>query len=232
MRWLQRSGALRTVQHKAPLPRRGTDRGRPQVPGDRRTMHNRAYPPNVRKTDAGQCLSRCATQGRSVTVTNRRQPNPGVPPHSARRQVRRRPAASVEMWQSNAAPVGTPHAVNASPSYSLTSNGPGTLRASAKACAKPTRPMNHFPRRKSLPGKAIHRPRPRGRHPSSHGQYVTVTQCSAPAGYQSRPGAMTRSSCVHLRNQHSHWRKRNPLSKSKCPLRCHERVSSACKPFG
>jgi hypothetical protein len=37
------------------------------------------------------------------------------------------------MWQSNAAPVGTPHAVNASPSYSLTSNGPGALRASAKA---------------------------------------------------------------------------------------------------
>ena len=33
-------------------------------------MDNRAYPPNVRKTDAGQCLSRCATQGRSVTVTN------------------------------------------------------------------------------------------------------------------------------------------------------------------
>jgi hypothetical protein len=49
MRWLQRSGALRTVQHKAPLPRRRTDRGRPQVPGDRRTMHNRAYPPNVWK---------------------------------------------------------------------------------------------------------------------------------------------------------------------------------------
>jgi hypothetical protein len=43
-------------------------------------------------------------------------------------------------------------------------------------------------------------------------------------------GAMTRSWCVHLRNHHSHWRKRNPLSK--CPLRCHERVSSACKPFG
>jgi hypothetical protein len=40
-----------------------------------------------------------------------------------------------------------------------------------------------------------------------------------------RRGAMTRSWCVHLRNQHSHWRKRNPLSK--CPLRCHERVSSA-----
>jgi hypothetical protein len=33
-----------------------------------------------------------------------------------------------------------------------------------------------------------------------------------------------------FRNQHSHWRKRNPLSK--CPLRCHARVSSACKPFG
>jgi hypothetical protein len=43
-------------------------------------------------------------------------------------------------------------------------------------------------------------------------------------------GAMTRSWCVYFRNQHSHWRKRNPLSK--CPLRCHERVSSACKPFG
>src|SRR6185312_15120019 len=43
-------------------------------------------------------------------------------------------------------------------------------------------------------------------------------------------GAMTRSSCVHLRNQHSHWRKRNTLSK--CPLPCHERVSSACQPFG
>jgi hypothetical protein len=27
------------------------------------------------------------------------------------------------MWQSNAAPVGTAHAVNASPNYSLTSNG-------------------------------------------------------------------------------------------------------------
>jgi hypothetical protein len=39
------------------------------------------------------------------------------------------------MWQSNAAPVSTPHAVNASPNYSLTSNGPGALRASAKACA-------------------------------------------------------------------------------------------------
>jgi hypothetical protein len=35
-----------------------------------------AYPSNVRKTDVGQCLSRCTTQGRSVTVTNRRQPNP------------------------------------------------------------------------------------------------------------------------------------------------------------
>jgi hypothetical protein len=33
-----------------------------------------AYPSNVRKTDVGQCLSRCTTQGRSVTVTNRRQP--------------------------------------------------------------------------------------------------------------------------------------------------------------
>ena len=29
------------------------------------------------------------------------------------------------MWESNAAPVGTPDAVNASPSYSLTSNEPG-----------------------------------------------------------------------------------------------------------
>ena len=71
----------------------------------------------------------------------------------------RRPAASVEMcWQSNAAPVGTPHAVNASPSYSLTSHGPGALRASAKACATPTRPINHFLRRKSLPRIAIHCP--------------------------------------------------------------------------
>ena len=105
-------------------------------------------------------------------MTNRRQPNPGS--RLIRPGVKfgepARPAASVEMWQSNAAPVGTPHAVNASPSYSLTSHGPGTLRASAKACAKPTRPMNHFLRRKSLPGKAIHRPRPRGRHPASHGQ--------------------------------------------------------------
>jgi hypothetical protein len=44
--------------------------------------------------------------------------------------------------------------------------------------------MNHFPRRKSLPWKAIHHPRPRGRHPARHGQYVTVTQCGAPAGHQ------------------------------------------------
>jgi hypothetical protein len=43
-------------------------------------------------------------------------------------------------------------------------------------------------------------------------------------------GAMIRSSCVHLRNLHSHWRKRNPLSK--CPLRCQDRVSSGCQPFG
>ena len=28
--WLQRSGGPRTVQHKAPLPRRGTDRGTPR----------------------------------------------------------------------------------------------------------------------------------------------------------------------------------------------------------
>jgi hypothetical protein len=112
-------------------------------------------------------------------VTNSRQPNrdpasSGQASSSA--TAGRGPAASVEMWQSNAAPVRTPHAVNASPSYPLTSHGPGALRASAKACAKPTRPVNHFLRRKSLLRKAIHRPGPREPHPASHGQYVTVTQ--------------------------------------------------------
>jgi hypothetical protein len=43
--------------------------------------------------------------------TNRRQPNPGsrlIRPGVKFGDGRRGPAASVEMWQSNAAPVGTP----------------------------------------------------------------------------------------------------------------------------
>jgi hypothetical protein len=43
---------------------------------------------------------------------------------------------------------------------------------------------NDFLRRKSLPRKAIHRPRPREPHPASHGQYVTVTQSNAPAAVE------------------------------------------------
>ena len=41
------------------------------------------------------------------------------------------------------------------------------------------RSMNDFLRRKSLPGKVIHRPRPRRPHPARRGQYVTVTQWCA-----------------------------------------------------
>jgi hypothetical protein len=41
------------------------------------------------------------------------------------------------------------------------------------------RSMNDFLRRKSLPGKVIHRLKPRGHHPARRGQYVTVTQWCA-----------------------------------------------------
>ena len=41
------------------------------------------------------------------------------------------------------------------------------------------RSMNDFLRRKSLPGKVIHRLTPRGHHPPRRGQYVTVTQWCA-----------------------------------------------------
>ena len=44
------------------------------------------------------------------------------------------------------------------------------------------RSMNDFLRRKSLPGKVIHRLRPRGHHPARRGQYVTVTQWSTYSG--------------------------------------------------
>jgi hypothetical protein len=126
------------------------------------------------------CVNRCGTVSFPLHDTGEKRHSdespsaePGVPPHSARRQVRRRAAASVEMWQSNAAPVGTPHAVNASPNYSL--------------------------RRKSLPWKAIHRFRPRVRHLASRGQYVTVTQCGAPGRHFLELGADRVFERIHRR---------------------------------
>ena len=148
------------------------------------------------ETDAGQCLSRCATQGRSVTVTNSRQPNrdpASFGQASSSATAGRGPAASVEMWRRRSAPTCGDRLAK------LLADLARARRVESIREADATE--NHSLRRKSLLRRAIHRPRPREPHPASHGQYVTVTQCSAPASCRSMTRRQERRSTVMSRSQ-------------------------------
>ena len=105
----------------------------------------------------------------------------------------RGPAASVEMWRRRSAPTCGDRLAK------LLADLARARRVESIREADATE--NHSLRRKSLLRKAIHRPRPREPHPASHGQYVTVTQCSAPASCRSMTRRQERRSTVMSRSQ-------------------------------
>jgi len=133
-------------------------------------MDNWSYPSNVGKPmpDSVFPVARRRGEASQWRIAANRT---GIPPHSVRRQVRRRPGAGRQL----ALKCGSRMRRRSAPTCGdrLAKLLADLARARhVESIREADATENHSLRRKSLLRKAIHRPRPREPHPASHGQYV------------------------------------------------------------